>query len=126
MHPEAREALRQVGQLLYDLAVETTRDPGDESSNRAELRAIAADLRYTAGYCDMVAHSAEWCSLDAAEEALARFAGKVASRLGALVKSIEERLSRTEFGTAARSQTSMDRQPTSLGLSAREPSTRRR
>jgi hypothetical protein len=31
--------------------------------------------------------------LDAADEALARFAGKVARRLGALVKSIEERLS---------------------------------
>jgi hypothetical protein len=91
--PAAREALRQVGRLLYDIAVETTRDPGDESANRAELRAIAADLRYTAGYCDMVAHSAEWCSLDAADEALARFAGKLARRLGALVKSIEERLS---------------------------------
>jgi hypothetical protein len=28
------------------------------TSSRLELRAIAADLRYTAGYCDMVAHSA--------------------------------------------------------------------
>jgi hypothetical protein len=79
--------------LLYDLAVETTRDPGNESSNRAELRAIAADLRYTAGYCDMVSHSAEWCSLDVADETLARFAGVLARRLGALVESIEERLS---------------------------------
>ena len=85
--------------MLYDLAVETSRDPGDESSNHAELRAIVADLRYTAGYCDMVAHSAEWCSLDAADETVAHFAGKVARRRGALVKSIEERLS--------------DRQPTS-------------
>lgn len=45
-----RTALRRVGRLLHDLALEATRDPGDESSTRAELRAAAADLRYTSGY----------------------------------------------------------------------------
>jgi hypothetical protein len=92
--PEDREALRQAGRVLYDLAVETSRDLGGEPSmTRAELRAIAADLRYTSGYCAMVRRSAEECSLDAADAALARFAGKLADRVGALVASIEERLS---------------------------------
>ena len=48
--PADREALRRVGWLLHDMAVETTRDPGEESSTRAELRAAAADLRHTGGY----------------------------------------------------------------------------
>ena len=33
------------------------------------------------------------CSLDEADERLARFAGKMARRVGALVEKIEERLS---------------------------------
>ena len=45
-----RAALRRVGRLLKDLALEATRDPGEESETRAELRAAAADLRYTGGY----------------------------------------------------------------------------
>jgi hypothetical protein len=53
--PEDREAIRQVVRVLYDLAVETTRELGGGSSvTRGELRAVAADLRYRAGYCAMV------------------------------------------------------------------------
>jgi hypothetical protein len=82
------------GRLLHDLAVETTRDPGDESSTRAELRAVAADLRYAGGYLfNVIRRSAEWCSLDAADEKLARFAGKLSRQVGALVEKIERRLS---------------------------------
>ncbi|HEY6322156.1 MAG TPA: hypothetical protein VJA16_11420 [Thermoanaerobaculia bacterium] len=92
--PEHREALRQVGRMLYDMAVEASRELGGESSvTRAELRAVAADLRYASGYCAMVARAAVECSLDAKEERLARFAGKVGRRVGALVELIEERLS---------------------------------
>jgi hypothetical protein len=82
-----------MGRLLYDLGTDTTRDRGTESSNRAELRAIQADLRYTAGCSTMVGHSAESCSLDAADEKLARFARRLARRLGALIASIEAQLS---------------------------------
>jgi hypothetical protein len=92
--PADRDALRRAGRVLYDLAVETTRELGGESSvTRGELRAIAADLRYTSGYCVMVGRAAEECSLDAEEEALARFAGRLALRVGKLAASIEERLS---------------------------------
>jgi hypothetical protein len=71
-----------------------SRQAGGESSvTRAELRAVAADLRYTSGYLGSVRRSAVECSLDAADEALARFAGKLAGRVAALVDKIERRLS---------------------------------
>jgi hypothetical protein len=94
-NPEDREAFRQVGRVLYTLAVETTRDmTGESTVTRAELRAVAADLRYTGGYLLHVIHrSAEWCSLDAADEKLARFAGKLAGQVGALAEVIEGELS---------------------------------
>jgi len=92
--PADREALRHVGRVLHDMAVETTRDPGEESSTRAELRAAAADLRYTGGYLfNVIRRSAEWCSLDADDEKMARFAGKISRQVGALVDKIERRLS---------------------------------
>src|SRR5579864_499376 len=96
--PADREAMRRAGQVLYDLAVETTREngaiPGDPSTTRAELRAVAADLRYTGGYLlHMVYSSVEDTDLDPADAELARFAGKLGRRVGALVRRIEERLS---------------------------------
>ena len=91
--PKQREAVREFGRLLYVLATDTTRDPGTESSNRSELRAVAADLRYIDGYCTSIGLSTKLCSLDAADEKLARFARKLARRVGALVESIEEQLS---------------------------------
>src|ERR1700726_1318980 len=76
-HRRDRTALRRVGRVLHDMAVETTRDPGEGPSTRAELRAAAAALRYTGGYLfNVIRRSADWCSLDAEDEKLARFAGK--------------------------------------------------
>ena len=80
--------------MLYDLGTETTRDPGEESATRGELRAVAADLRHTGGYLiNVIRRSTELCSLDAADEKLARYAGRLARRVGALVESIEKQLS---------------------------------
>jgi hypothetical protein len=94
--PDDRQALRRLGQVLYDLAVFADREQDDdeeESSTRAELRAAAADLRYTSGYLfNVIRLSAEWCSLDADDEELARFAGKLSRQVGALVDKIERRL----------------------------------
>jgi hypothetical protein len=91
--PADREAVRHAGRVLYDLALEATRELGDGPSVvHAELRAIAADLRYTAGYCAMVGRSAKECSLDESDERLARFAGKIGRRVGALAAAIEGRL----------------------------------
>jgi hypothetical protein len=93
-HRKDRKALRRVGRLLHDLALEATRDPGDESQVRAELRAAAADLRWTGGYLfNVIRRSADWCTLDADDEKLARFAGKLSRQVAALVDKIERRLS---------------------------------
>ena|ERR1700680_1793244 len=88
-----RAALRRVGRLLHDLALEGPREPGEESVTRTELRAVAADLRNTGGYLlNVIRRSADWC-LDADDEKLARFAGRLAGQVGALVEKIERRLS---------------------------------
>ncbi|MDP9120114.1 MAG: hypothetical protein M3O15_01910 [Acidobacteriota bacterium] len=82
-----------MGQVLYDMAVVTSRELGGEASvTRAELRAVAADLRYTGGYCAAIYRSAEECSLDESEERLGPFAGKVGRQVAALVEKIERRL----------------------------------
>ncbi len=95
--PEDREAVRCAGRVLYDLAVVVTRElgtsPEDPSIARADLRAVAADLRYTGGYLRSIRRSAEECSLDESDEKLARFAGKLARQVAALVEKIERRLS---------------------------------
>jgi hypothetical protein len=94
--PEDREALRRVGRLLYDLAVETTHLPGVESGESiagSELRAAAAELRFVEGFLGMVRRSADESSLEGEDLALARFAGRLARRVGALAERIEERLS---------------------------------
>src|ERR1700694_1329633 len=79
----ARQAVRRLGQVLYDLAVFASREEGDEESvTRVELRAVAADLRYTGGYLlHVIGRSAVVCSLDESDERLARFAGKVGRRV---------------------------------------------
>jgi len=86
--------VRHAGRVLHDLALEATREPGEESATRAELRAAAADLRHTGGYLvQVIRRSAVECSFDEEDERLARFAGKMGRRVGALVEKIEERLS---------------------------------
>jgi hypothetical protein len=93
--PPDREAVRRLGQVLYGLAVFASREEDDEESvTRTELRAVAADLRYTGGYLlHQIARSAVVCSLDQSDERLARFAGRLAGRVAALVERIERRLS---------------------------------
>jgi hypothetical protein len=47
-----REALRRVGRLIHDLALEATQepsDPGEKSQTRAELGAVVAELRHLEG-----------------------------------------------------------------------------
>jgi hypothetical protein len=95
--PEDRDAARRAGRMLYDLAVVVTREngirPGVPSVTRAELWAVAADLRYTGGYLRyVIEQSAEDCELDERDDELARFAGKVGRKVLALVEKIERRL----------------------------------
>src|SRR5258708_38769703 len=88
--PEDREAFRRVGRVLYHLAVEVTRWPSPESLTRIDLGAAAADLRHLEGFLAMVGRTAEESSLSVTDDALARFAGKLAARVCALAESIEK------------------------------------
>ncbi len=90
--PDDRETLRRLGRLIFNLAVETTRLPFEESMTHAELRAAMADLRFIEGFLDSVRESAEQAGLPPAEESLAIFAGRVGRQVGILVASIEGRL----------------------------------
>jgi hypothetical protein len=56
--------------------------PGDESITRSEPRAAAAELRFVEGFLGMVRRSGEESALAAADDSLARFAGKLARRVG--------------------------------------------
>lgn len=91
--PEDKEAVRRVGRLLYNLAVETTSFPGDESITHAEMRAAAVDLRFTEGFLRSVRQSADDSALAPADNRLAHFAAYVARKVGALALVLEERLS---------------------------------
>jgi len=93
--PRDRAALRRVGRLLYDLVIFDSNLGLDRerSITRAELRAVAADLRYAAGYLrHTIRQSAEDCDLDPEDNRLARFAGKIGRRVHALAAAIEGRL----------------------------------
>lgn len=94
--PRDRAALRRVGRLLYDVVIFNSNLGLDRerSITRADLRAVAADLRFAAGYLrNTIWQSAEDCDLDPEDDKLARFAGKLADRVGELVLKIERRLS---------------------------------
>jgi hypothetical protein len=91
--PAAREAVREAGRVLYDLAVEASRGISQEgSATRAELRAAQADLRHLHGYFGSIGQEGERSSLSADDEALSRFAGRLAGQLASLVVAIERTL----------------------------------
>jgi hypothetical protein len=92
--PEDRELVRRFGRLLYDCAVEASREMGDGASpTRVELRAVAADLRYLHGYLLGVGREAEESTLPPEDDALAHFAARLAGQVGSLAAAIERSLS---------------------------------
>jgi hypothetical protein len=91
---DEREAIREAGRVLYDLAVEASSGISERgSATRAELRAAQADLRYLHGYIESIGQEGEVSSLSADDEALSRFASRLAGQLGNLVAAIERTLS---------------------------------
>jgi hypothetical protein len=74
-NPADRSALQRVGEMLHDMALETSGyGPDPESSTRTEMRAVAADLRHLEGYLAMVRRSAD-------ARQTTRSPGSLASRL---------------------------------------------
>jgi hypothetical protein len=90
--PAARKALRRVGSLIYDWAVETTGLPDPESSTRRELRAAAKELRHIQGYLVSIADEPEASVLNRSDTELAYFAGDLAEDVQALGQAIEDKL----------------------------------
>jgi hypothetical protein len=104
--PEKRESVRRAGAAFFLMALEATYHNGtteeDPSATRAELRAIAADLRYLQGYAAAAGYSAVSCSLEPAEHADALYAGGTAETLAAIAGSIETRLALPPAGSPER------------------------
>jgi hypothetical protein len=92
--PEDLAALRHVGEMLHDYALELCGTWPDDglSSTRSELRAAAVDLRHLEGFLAAVRRSADESSLIPADEALAQFAGEQAAAVGMLAELIEREL----------------------------------
>jgi transcriptional regulator with XRE-family HTH domain len=88
-----REALRRVGRLLNDMALEVSNRPQDEPFTHAQVRAAAADLRFVHGYLIAVSRESQDSTLPREEAILANFAGQVAGQVEAIAKALEERLS---------------------------------
>ncbi len=84
---------QEVGRLIYDMAVETTSFPDEDSITRAELRAAAAELRFVEGFLRSVRKSAQDSCLEPADDDLAHFAGKLAGKVGNVAGEIEGELS---------------------------------
>ncbi len=57
--PVSREALRQVGRMIYDMAIVTAEFPGDESTSHEEMRAALAELRFIEGFFLSMRQAAE-------------------------------------------------------------------
>jgi hypothetical protein len=90
--PGHREALRQVGRMIHEMAIEKTCYPGQESSSQTQMRAALAELRFIEGFFLWMRQAAEESCLEAQEARLARFAGKMAVQVRAIVAAVEREL----------------------------------
>src|SRR5712691_2083502 len=78
--PEDQAALRRVGAMLYEYALEFAKyEPGvAEAAVRAELRSAAQDLRVVEGFLTMLQVEADDTELGASAVALTQIAGAYA------------------------------------------------
>jgi hypothetical protein len=92
--PGDADALRHVGALLYDAALECAGSwPGwPESSTRTELRAAVADLRHLQGFLQSVGREREVSSLGQPDERLSQFAARQAAEVAKIAHRIEQEL----------------------------------
>ena len=86
-----RDALEAVGRLLYDMTLEVcgTWPPLPESTTRAEMRAIAKDLRHAQAFLLSISQEQEASSLGVEDERLAIMAGTWSSMVGRIASGIE-------------------------------------
>lgn len=85
-----RAALEAIGQMLYDLALEAKGWPAwEESATRAELRAVAEDLRHAQGFLWSVGEEQQNVSLDSEDVRLAIMAVEWSRMVGRIAHVIE-------------------------------------
>ena len=89
--PEDRAAMEHQGSMLYEMALEMSDKWPDwrEHPARAELRAVALDLRHCAAFLASVGKERELSSLDSLEETLSIMAGGWAEMVDRIAGSIE-------------------------------------
>lgn len=92
--PQANNALRQVGSVLFNLSLECAElwPHHPEGVTRSELRAALADLRHLEGFLSGVGQEHVVSSLSEEDSALSRFASQQALELGRIAQEIERTL----------------------------------
>jgi hypothetical protein len=91
--PEDRAALEHLGSMLYESALEMSDKWPDwkENPTRAELRAVALDLRHCAAFLASVGKEREFSSLEGLEETLTIMAaewGVMVARIAWAIDSV--------------------------------------
>ena len=97
---EERATVRRFGALLFRLLLERSSPAGPKdalsvSPTRAEIAAVAAELRHLSGYLDAVGRGWLDHELDREDAALSRFAAGLAGRVDRLAETVEKRLGRS-------------------------------
>jgi hypothetical protein len=101
--PGYAAALRQFGEMLYSLILETPAEwpAWPESSTRTEMRAAVADLRHMQGFLASVGRERELSSLDPEDAYLSTLAAKLARQLARVTDGIERELNGVPGATDA-------------------------
>jgi hypothetical protein len=96
--PRTNSTLRDLGLLLFDLALECSGSWPDRSEGtiHSELRAALADLRHLEGFLASVGREHVVSSLGFDETALSQFAARQAIEVGTIANRIEEELGQWE------------------------------
>lgn len=86
-----REALEAVGRLLYDMTLEVcgTWPQMPESTTRAEMRAVAKDLRHAQAFLLSIAREKDTASLGVEDERLSLMAEGWADHVGRAANGLE-------------------------------------
>ncbi len=86
-----RDALEALGRLLYDMTLEVcgTWPRMPESTTRAEMRAVAKDLRHAQAFLLSIHQEQEASSLGVEDDRLAVMAGTWSSMVGRIASGIE-------------------------------------
>lgn len=94
--PGDADAMRAFGALLYDAALECAPSWPDwpESAARAEMRAVAADLRHASGILASIGQERRVSSLSPSDARLSKHASDLARVVVKIANSIESKLAK--------------------------------